>query len=78
MTRLEKWWLRSESRRTLLVFSEALICLSYAAVVPPRGIAPRSIGYRPIALLLSYGGMKWSPDVVTLHGLSGVGRLLSF
>ena len=27
-------------------------------MVPPRGIAPRSIGYRPIALLLSYGGMK--------------------
>lgn len=30
-------------------------------MVPPRGIAPRSIGYRPIALLLSYEGMeKWS------------------
>jgi len=25
-------------------------------MVPPRGIAPRSIGYRPIALLLSDGG----------------------
>jgi len=30
-------------------------------VVPPHGSAPRSIGYRPIALLLSYGGMKFSP-----------------
>jgi len=73
-----KWWLLPVSRRTPFVFSEVLIYLSYAAVVPPRGIAPRSIGYRPIALLLSYGGMKWSPDVVTLHGLPGVGRLLSF
>ena len=57
MTR-EKWWLRSVSHRTLLVFSEALICLSYAAVVPLRGNAPRSIGYQPVALLLSYRGMK--------------------
>jgi hypothetical protein len=55
MTR--NWWLLPELRRTLFVFSEVLIYLSYAAVVPPRGIAPRSIGYRPIALLLSYGGM---------------------
>jgi hypothetical protein len=53
-----KWWLRPVSRRTLLVFSEALIYLSYAAVVPPRGIAPRSLAYRARALLLSYGGMK--------------------
>ena len=53
-----EWWLRSESRRTLLVFSEALISLSYAAVVPPRGIAPRSLAYRARALLLSYRGMK--------------------
>src|SRR5687767_9541039 len=28
------------------------------AVVPPHGIAPRSIGYRPIALLLSYRGIE--------------------
>src|SRR5271155_947293 len=28
--------------------------------VPPRGNAPRSTGYRPIALLLSYGGVKIS------------------
>ena len=27
-------------------------------VVPPRGIAPRSLAYRARALLLSYGGMK--------------------
>ena len=32
MTR--KWWLRPVSRRTLLVFSEALIYLSYAANGP--------------------------------------------
>ena len=30
-------------------------------MVPPRGNAPRSIGYQPIALLLSYGGMKVAP-----------------
>src|ERR1700722_19052779 len=57
------WWLNSELRRTLLGFSEALICLSYSALgkrVPPRGNAPRSIGYRPIALLLSDGGSAHS------------------
>jgi hypothetical protein len=27
-----KWWLNSELRRTLLGFSEALICLSYSAL----------------------------------------------
>jgi hypothetical protein len=26
------WWLNSVSRRTLLGFSEALICLSYSAI----------------------------------------------
>lgn len=50
----------------------------HSQMVPPRGIAPRSIGYRPIALLLSYGGMKWSPDEVTLLGLPDVSRSLSF
>ena len=40
---------------------------------------PRSIGYRPIALLLSYGGIgKWSPDEVTLLGLPDVSRSFSF
>jgi hypothetical protein len=29
---LVDWWLNSVSRRTLLGFSEALICLSYSAV----------------------------------------------
>ena len=29
---------------------------SRGKLVPPRGNAPRSIGYRPIALLLSDGG----------------------
>ncbi len=53
-----KWWLRPESRRTLLGFSEVLICLSYTAMVPLRGIAPRSSAYRADALLLSYGGME--------------------
>ena len=48
------------------------------SLVPPRGIAPRSIGYRPIALLLSYEGMNGSPDEVTLLGLPDVSRPFSF
>ena len=70
-----KWWLNSELRRTLLGFSEALICLSYSAlkVVPPRGNAPRSVDYRSTALLLSYGGEK-SPVKVTLPRVSDVSR----
>ena len=76
---MEKWWLLPVSRRTPLVFSEVLIYLSYAAMVPPRGIAPRSLAYRARALLLSYGGIgKWSPDVVMLHSLPDVGRLFCF
>lgn len=50
-------------------------------MVPPRGIAPRSSGYRADALLLSYGGEKkanWSLDVVMLHGLSDVSRMFCF
>ena len=47
----------SASRSAFLVFSEALIYLSYTALVPPRGIAPRSSAYRAGALLLSYGGL---------------------
>ena len=73
-----KWWLNSELRRTLLGFSEALICLSYSAVklVPPRGNAPRSISNRLMALLLSYEGYchKKSPVKVTHPRLPGVGR----
>ena len=42
-------------------------------LVPPRGNAPRSIDYRSIALLLSYGGEK-SPVKVTHPRLPGVGR----
>lgn len=42
-------------------------------VVPPRGNAPRSIDYRSIALLLSYGGEK-SPVKVTLPRVSDVSR----
>ena len=72
------WWLNSELRRTLLGFSEALICLSYSALklVPPRGNAPRSISNRLMALLLSYGGYchKKSPVKVTLPRVPGVGR----
>ena len=48
-------------------------------VVPPRGIAPRSLAYRARALLLSYGGIEeWSPDEVTLLGLPDVSRPFSF
>jgi hypothetical protein len=71
-----KWWLNSELRRTLLLFRETLICLSYSAfgkMVPPRGNAPRSIDYQSMALLLSYGGEK-SPVKVTLPRVPGVGR----
>ena len=56
MTRM--WWLLPVSHRTPLGFSEVLIYLSYAAMVPPRGIAPRSLAYRARALLLSYGGIE--------------------
>jgi hypothetical protein len=38
-----------------------------AKLVPPRGNAPRSIGYLPMALLLSYGGIKWLPNVDSHH-----------
>jgi hypothetical protein len=57
MINIGTWRLRPASHRTLLVFSEALIYLSYTALVPPRGIAPRSSAYRADALLLSYGGL---------------------
>jgi hypothetical protein len=46
---------------------------SLGKMVPPRGNAPRSIDYRSIALLLSYGGEK-SPVKVTHPRLPGVGR----
>ena len=52
-----KWSPRLVSRQRLFGFSEALICLSYSGylkMVLPRGNAPRSVGYRPTALLLSY------------------------
>jgi hypothetical protein len=62
----QRWSLRSVLRRRLLVFSEALICLSYSGkwlakpklrerrLVVPRGNAPRSFAYQARALLLSY------------------------
>lgn len=74
---LGKWWLRLESHQAPLVFSEMLISLSYAAVVPPRGNAPRSSADQADALLLSYGG-GWSPDEVMLPGLPDVSRPFSF
>ena len=75
-----KWRLCPVVRRTLLVFSEALICLSYTAVVPLHGFAPWSAAYRAAALLLSYRGRfeKWLPETVTLRRLPDVSRLLSF
>ena len=60
------WSPRLVSRQRLLVFSEALICLSYSGkwlaepklgerrLVVPAGNAPASSGYQPGALLLSY------------------------
>ena len=55
----QKWSPRLVSRQRLLVFSEALICLSYSGmnVVVPAGNAPASSGYQPGALLLSYETM---------------------
>ena len=51
----QKWLPRLVSRQRLLVFSEALICLSYSGeLVVPAGNAPASSGYQPGALLLSY------------------------
>src|SRR5438128_1559186 len=52
----QKWSPRLVSRQRLLVFSEALICLSYSGgkLVVPAGNAPASSGYQPGALLLSY------------------------
>src|SRR5208283_1543568 len=45
-------------RQRLLLFREALICLSYSGkMVVPAGNAPASPGYRPGALLLSYRTM---------------------
>ena len=54
----QKWSPRLVSRQRLLVFSEALICLSYSGkLVVPAGNAPASSGYQPGALLLSYETM---------------------
>src|SRR5213594_41012 len=66
LRRANKWSPRLVSRQRLLVFSEALICLSYPGkvacqavagerrLVVPRGNAPRSSAYQAGALLLSY------------------------
>jgi hypothetical protein len=61
-----EWSPRLVSRQPLLGFSEALIYLSYLGMVVPAGNAPASVGYRPTALLLSYGtnsnrGLKPNP-----------------
>ena len=56
----QKWSPRLVSRQRLLVFSEALICLSYSGgMVVPAGNAPASSGYQPGALLLSYETSDW-------------------
>src|SRR5216684_8401190 len=54
-----RWSPRLVSRQRLLLFREALICLSYSGmnVVVPAGNAPASSGYQPGALLLSYETM---------------------
>src|SRR5438034_2370871 len=66
LPRVNTWSPRLVSRQRLLVFSEALICLSYSGkwlakpkrgerrLVVPAGNAPASSGYQPGALLLSY------------------------
>jgi hypothetical protein len=54
---IEKLAAGTESHRALPLFRRALSCVSYSAVwklVLPRGNAPRSVGYQPTALLLSY------------------------
>src|SRR5512133_2608430 len=58
---LVKWSPRLVSRQRLLLFREALICLSSSAakfafrkLVVPAGNAPASSGYQPGALLFSY------------------------
>jgi len=43
---------------------------SHRKLVPPRGNAPRSFGYRPIALLLSYGGVMPAQVYAILCGTS--------
>ena len=55
------WSLEWVVRPPLRIFNPPLIYLSHPALdkmVPLRGDAPRSAGYRPAALLLSYRGMK--------------------
>ena len=50
----DKWWLCPVSRRTLFVFSEALICLSYTAVEKwsfRQDLHLRPAAYRAAALL---------------------------
>src|SRR5437867_8798120 len=70
------WSPRLVSRQRLLVFSEALICLSYPGkvacqavagerrLVVPRGNAPRSSAYQAGALLLSYRTGKWNREAL--------------
>ena len=54
----QKWSPRLVVRQRLLLFREALICLSYSGMVVSAGNAPASSGYQPGALLLSYGTGK--------------------
>ena len=57
----QNWPLEWVVRPPLRIFNPPLICLSHPALnkemVPPRGDAPRSAGYLPAALLLSYRGI---------------------
>src|SRR5260370_3803840 len=54
-----EWSPKLVSHQRLLLFREALICLSYSGMnmVVPAGNAPASSGYQPGALLLSYETM---------------------
>jgi hypothetical protein len=61
-------------RRRLLVFSEALICLSYSGVAC-RAVARQAKAGPPSRSSKSEG---WSSRVVTLRGLSLIGRVLYF
>ena len=57
----QNWPLEWVVRPPLRIFNPPLICLSHPALnkemLPPRGDAPRSAGYLPAALLLSYRGI---------------------
>ena len=56
-----KWPLDLVSHQNLLLFRETCRLPTLSSVkkmVPQQGVAPRSAGYLPAALLLSYKGMN--------------------